>query len=258
MLRTPSITVTVDPMKILVDVGNSLLKWAIASDRQLQVCGTLDSHGESLLATLAQAWDRLPVPSLIAIASVMHESTTQQVAVLARQLWPDSHIVVPKSASFECGVTNGYQQPAKLGIDRWLAIIAAYREYRSRCCIVDCGTALTVDFLGDEGRHEGGYIAPGLTLMKRALSDGTANLPYGSAAHPQALPLDTETGIDAGVLSAAAGFIEYAHKQRPSSRLILTGGDAGKIAQFINIPASIDDLLVFKGMLAVSRTEEQI
>src|SRR5690606_16101045 len=68
------------------------------------------------------------------------------------------------------GVQNGYVVPEKLGVDRWLALLAAYTTAAGPCCVVDCGTTITVDFVDRTGRHRGGYIVPGLHLMRDALS----------------------------------------------------------------------------------------
>ena len=69
---------------------------------------------------------------------------------------------------------NAYAEPARLGIDRWAAIIAAYHRFPEGACVVDCGTACTFDLVDAGGRHRGGYILPGLSAMEGAVLGETA------------------------------------------------------------------------------------
>ena len=80
------------------------------------------------------------------------------------------------------GVTNGYRNPAQLGADRWVAIIGAHSTWAVDCCVVDVGTAMTIDIVTAAGRHEGGLIVPGPTLMIDSLHAQTSDLATRSAA----------------------------------------------------------------------------
>src|SRR5690606_12310751 len=80
------------------------------------------------------------------------------------------------------GVVNGYERPEQLGADRWLAILAGFSRAKRASVIVDCGSAITLDLVSARGEHLGGYIAPGLTLMRRALLGNTEKIKIADAA----------------------------------------------------------------------------
>src|SRR5665811_873452 len=94
------------------------------------------------------------------------------------------NIKVGQSASFnfivaremQCGVRNGYSNAGQLGSDRWAALIAAWHLVRGKCLVVNCGTAITIDTLSEEGKFLGGLILPGVDLMRRSLVAATSQL----------------------------------------------------------------------------------
>ena len=99
------------------------------------------------------------------------------VLSVIRKLWPSAQVLLAKPEAFAYGVTNAYAQPEKLGIDRWLGMIACYNLYSSGFCLAGCGTAITVDVVDSTGQHQGGLISPGLLLMKESPCP-----PHGPAA----------------------------------------------------------------------------
>ncbi|MDD2723719.1 MAG: type III pantothenate kinase [Methylovulum sp.] len=238
-------------MNLLIDMGNTRLKWAVYGHGRLHNQAALANHqldGE----TLKQQWQPLPIPKQIAIACVSASPLLTLVESISTELWPGAPIFQAKSQAQACGVTNAYQQPEKLGVDRWLALIAAHRHYPAAVCVVDCGTAITVDLLEANGEHRGGYISPGLALMKQALAQGTNALPFISGHYPDQPALSTEAAIHSGTLLAARGLIEHVLATRAApSQLLLTGGDASIIAEHLNIPAVIDSDLVLCGLAIV-------
>jgi type III pantothenate kinase len=162
----------------------------------------------------------------------------------------DIILVKPQAQAF--GVVNAYQQPERLGVDRWLSLVAVWQQYQVSACIVDCGTAITVDLLDAHGRHQGGLISPGLMLMKESLGQGTAALSVSDASHVFGLADSTEAAIYSGTLMAAIGLIEHVLAKHPSGiRLILTGGDAELIAGQLDAVSTVDPDLVLRGLLCV-------
>jgi len=238
-------------MNLLIDMGNSRLKWAVAANGQLENGLTLDNR-QLGRETLRQLWQTLPMPQNIGIACVSANPLLELVQTTVTELWPDARIVHCRSQAHAFGVINAYEQPEKLGVDRWLALIAAHRYYPAAVCVVDCGTAITVDLLEANGEHQGGYISPGLVLMKQALAQGTNALPFISGHYSDQPALSTEAAIHSGTLLAARGLIEHVLATRAaSSQLLLTGGDANIIAEHLNIPAVIDSDLVLRGLAIV-------
>ena len=236
-------------MKLLVDIGNSRLKWAHVQMGVFMPGTALDYRQLSIEQTLRLLWAELPEPETLALASVADGSVRAAVIAIAEALWPSVRMVEPKAGLTAFGVWNAYQQPEKLGIDRWLALLAAHHFYPGASCIVDCGTAITIDGLTAEGQHLGGLICPGLMTMKKSLSADTAALPYSEPRQSRGLALSTADAIDSGVLMAAVGLIGEALRQFSTPcRLLLCGGDAEFIAEALSQSCFIDPDLVLKGL----------
>ena len=240
-------------MTLLLDIGNSRVKWALAHGGILTATTSIAHQTSHFKQTLQAQWQELAQrPSLIAISCVSHTTLLQQIILIAQQLWPDIAIVTPTAQAFALGVQSAYEQPETLGVDRWLALLAVRQITQQPACVIDCGTAITVDFINAQGLHLGGVISPGLTLMKRALAAGTGQLPYAENAFQVGLAKHTVAAIHSGAVYAAAGLIEKVlSRQTQTFTLFLTGGDATFIAAELAVEASIYDDLVLRGLLAV-------
>jgi type III pantothenate kinase len=235
-------------VNLLVDIGNSRLKWATTAQDGLKAGAAIANH-HLTEAHLTDLWRRLPRPENLAISCVSARRRAEIVCAAADRLWPGIPVTEAKSEAQAFGVTNAYLQPEKLGVDRWLALLAARRHYGLPVCIADCGTAITVDLLDGHGRHLGGMISPGLELMKQALSAGTEALSYEDSAFTVGPANHTGAAIYSGVLSAAAGLIEHVFPAQPAScQLLLTGGDAPLIAGQLRFSCRIDPDLVLRGL----------
>ncbi|MEQ1529762.1 MAG: type III pantothenate kinase [Methylococcales bacterium] len=237
-------------MNLLIDIGNTRLKWASSQNQQL-------TTGPALVNTqlnqqqLWRYWQHLPKPQRIGIATVSADHLLALVQSVAAQLWPGVQIIAAQAQANAFGVINAYQQPETLGVDRWLTLVAARHHYPAPAFIVDCGTAITIDLIDATGLHQGGLISPGLTLMKTALAKGTAQLPLTETSFSFGLANNTAAAIYSGTLAGAAGLIEYTYQQHRDSQLILTGGDATLIAEQLLSNAIIDADLVLRGLAIV-------
>ncbi|MGD0961244.1 MAG: type III pantothenate kinase [Methylomonas sp.] len=236
-------------MNILVDIGNTRLKWAVVQEGQFRAGSALPYRARDIWRQLRTDWRHLPIPRTFCVASVGAETLKEEVIGLARQLWPQVELIQPIARASAFGVINAYKQPDALGIDRWLALLAVRKFYPGPHCIMDCGTAITVDVLTGEGRHLGGLICPGLQLMKKALLANTSALQFDGLAHGYGLADSTSAAIDSGVLHAAVGMIEALLPRLPEPYpLILTGGDAAPVAAQLRSAYSLDENLVLKGL----------
>ncbi|MBL6987014.1 MAG: type III pantothenate kinase [Methylobacter sp.] len=236
-------------MNLLIDMGNSRLKWAITTGGQimagLPLVNAMINRNE-----LIGLWKGIYHPRRIAISCVSANQLLELVQSVARELWLDVDIILVKSQAQMFGVINAYQQPEKLGVDRWLSLVSVWQKYQSPACIVDCGTAITVDLIDADGRHQGGLISPGLTLMRKSLVQGTEALSFSESNHAFGLADNTEAAIYSGTLAASIGLIEYVLAKQPGkAQLILTGGDACLIAGQLNAEAIVDPNLVLQGLL---------
>lgn len=238
-------------MNLLIDMGNTRLKWAVMLDGRLIPGRALD-NSQLNRHELVEIWKVQALPKRLVIACVSANLLLELVLAVADELWPNLEIISVKSQAHAYGVVNAYQQPEKLGVDRWLGLVAVRRHYQIPACIVDCGTAITVDLLDANGNHQGGLISPGLTLMRKALVEGTEALQFHETDCVAGLANFTEAAIYSGTLSAAAGLIEHVLSRQPDTlHLILTGGDAGLIARQLKGKPVIDTDLVLRGLAIV-------
>jgi type III pantothenate kinase len=235
-------------MNLLVDIGNTRLKWATANNLDL-IFGKPIVNAEINRNVLIQLWQTCGIPNQLAISCVSTSQLSDLVISVVNELWPGITLVQAESEAQGFGVTNAYQQPQKLGVDRWLGMIAGYHKYQKALCVVDCGTAITVDVIDVSGRHLGGLISSGLRLMKESLAKGTESLSLSDTGYPLGLATNTDAAIYSGTLSAACGLIERVLKNQPdTTQLLLTGGDAGIIATQLTRVANIEPDLVLHGL----------
>lgn len=237
-------------MDLLVDVGNTRLKWGIGQGGAIQGGAPLLHRDSAFLQQLHAAWACLDTPPRrLALASVAAPELLQRICDFAYGLWPDIEIIRARPQRTAFGVQSAYHAPEKLGVDRWLCLLAARRYHPLPACIADCGTAVTVDVIDAQGLHQGGVIAPGLRLMKQALQRGTENLPYSNEHYPLGLAAFTEAAIDSGALYACVGLIErILREQCGQPHLLLTGGDAAALAPLLSYPLRLQADLVLQGL----------
>lgn len=237
--------------RLLIDLGNTRLKWRYwDAEHGLQPGGSA-AHRQGHPATaLRDTWNEQAIERAH-ISCVARPQLREDLRQLLQQCgiaddWP-------LSPAQGLGLSNSYAQPHKLGIDRFLALAAAHAERQAACCVIDVGTATTVDLCDAQGRHLGGWIAAGPAAMASALSPHTA-LPAASAEPPEHLEWakDTENALQFGALHAACGLIERAYhmarQQQGCADVLLTGGDAELLAPYLQAPYTIDHDLVFKGL----------
>lgn len=223
---------------LLCDVGNTRLKWGVLDNGRLTRTGSqrlddLKRGGFSALTMkLPRDLDHALVSNVAGAGFAARLSS-----VIGIHCKCEVHFARSERAAY--GIQNAYRQPRRLGVDRWVAMIGAHAETRGALCVVDAGTALTIDALDRNGRHLGGQIIPGLELMGRALGSETSDIgvPAKSTRDPEPgmglFATGTRRGVRAGALNAVCGAIERAAKimreagLRP--RIVLTGGDASRI-----------------------------
>jgi type III pantothenate kinase len=246
-------------MKILVDIGNTRLKWGVEQASVFQFKAAIDYRSPEAETLLESAWQNLDRPEKIMVSCVAQAAVFNNLQQWCAKLWPGLQAESAVSGQAALGVVNAYRQPEKLGIDRWLSLLAAHQFYPGLTCIADCGTAITVDVLEANGQHLGGLIMPGLQSMKKSLKTDTANLDYQNEIPKFVLADNTIQAINSGALLAAAGMIEAVLGRISSSaQLLMSGGDAAAVAEEIKFPGIIiDEFLVFKGLQLYCRLVEQ-
>jgi len=240
-------------MNLVVDMGNTRLKWAVVNNEQL-VTGEPLFNQQLNEQELLKRWQHLTPPERIALACVTANDTLALVIAVAVALWPCVKIIRVNSERQSFGIINAYTPPEKLGVDRWLALVAARHFYTIPACIVDCGTAITVDLINAQGQHLGGLISSGVMMMKKSLAAGTAALAFDNTRYPLEAANFTEAAIYSGTLLAAIGLIEQVlAKQTDVLSVILTGGDAALIAPHLSVTPLVDADLVLRGLAIVAQ-----
>ncbi|MCK5728419.1 MAG: type III pantothenate kinase [Methylococcales bacterium] len=236
-------------MILLLDIGNSRLKWAQQNNGVISATQALYHQKTSFYEQLKTAWKNVPAPDIVGISSVGADHIKQVIIDVIQVIWGTIKIISAASTSEDFGVKNSYQYPQKLGVDRWLGLIASYYSYQQSLWVIDCGTAITMDFIDETGIHKGGVISAGLHLMKTALSNNTQDLALYNKAHHLELAHQTDKAIFSGTLYAITGLINGLLSDYPSdSILIITGGDADKIADHLSHPVIIEPDLVLQGL----------
>jgi type III pantothenate kinase len=152
---------------------------------------------------------------------------------------------------------NGYTDPQRLGADRWAAVIGAFHSIGGPSCVIDAGTAITVDAVDKAGRHLGGLIAPGPQTTRRALAGATAALRDLGEGELALLCKDTRSAVTSGGWYAAAGFIEHIaamlRKELGSElKFLLTGGDAERLKELLRTPLTLAPDLVLQGLAVLA------
>ena len=216
---------------ILLDVGNTRLKAARWSGHALTRIGEA-SHEEQGLAAALQS---LELPRRPDVLAVNVAGAAAEAALAAWQRGRTGKLSFLKAAASAGGVTCAYAEPVRLGADRWAALVGARGLTDHPCLVVDAGSALTADALDGDGRHLGGWIVPGVRMMRRALLERTGDLGSLYAASPVQDPgpfaVDTRSAIEGGPVLAAAGFVRLVRERLATQvgapvRVLLTGGDA--------------------------------
>jgi type III pantothenate kinase len=245
-------------MLLLVDAGNTRIKWALAADGAAP--GDWLTHGAVLHAELERlqpAWMGHGVTRAIVsnvAGAAMQAELTALLSALSPAVQPTWFVSVPQLA----GLRNRYRNPGQLGSDRFAAALGARTLAPGQALVVaTCGTATTVDAVSADGDFIGGMILPGLGLMLGALARGTAQLPQATAPQsasdvPAVFADNTHDAILSGCLSAQAGAIERACAAHGAQTCIVSGGAASHVAPLLTVAHRLLDNVVLVGLHAAA------
>ncbi len=243
-------------MRLLLDLGNTRLKWS-ARDATGELAHGAVAWSAPVADTLREAWRALPPADAVLGASVVDEqreaqAAAQVIAVLSREVrWV-------RSPAAACGVRSGYREPERLGVDRFLAMVAAHAEGYSPCVLVGVGTALTLDALAGDGRHLGGVIAPGPQLMQQSLLGATVRVWSEQAGVVTTRADNTADAVASGCWGACAALVErFAARAAPqlggAPLLLFGGGDAASLRSLVDRPGELFADGVLRGLDVWSR-----
>ncbi|ACC69396.1 type III pantothenate kinase [Paraburkholderia phymatum] len=270
---------------LLIDAGNSRVKWALVQADGTQTHSGAFSHGGQLVKGTGDPlqsrhepdWSALPAPGSAWLSNVAGDAVARRIDAFIDRHWPGLARTTVRSAAQQCGVTNAYTTPSQLGSDRWAGMIGARAAFPGEpLLIATFGTATTLEALTADGVFVGGLIAPGWSLMMRSLGEHTAQLPTldstaarglldGDNAAGQREPAergawfatDTPRSLSSGCALAQIGLIErmWRHLQdewQVSVRLVVGGGAAGELVQALSVPYTRHDSLVLAGLALIA------
>ncbi len=226
---------------LLIDIGNSRLKWGVYSDTGILQQGDITHRNGLQDQDLHDAWQELSIDHVLC-SSVAAPTITAQVDAWVRRRWNcyAQRLVSPGEGY---GIRNAYITPSQLGSDRWAAMVAARHECDGFIAVVNCGTATTIDVVAPEGQHLGGIILPGVEMMSSLLVQYTAGIKPGMGEvkgkpYHGLLGKNTRECIDAGGRNAIAGMVLWLTQQLEVKNLgavnwVITGGAATQVLELL-------------------------
>lgn len=240
---------------LLLDLGNSRLKWAIYpnTDSGSNATASVYLPVENLKKNQIKAsWAGIQAIDAAYISAVGQKKIRQKCAALTEQMFGIPLQVIHTQAELN-GLKNSYAKTRDLGVDRWLGLLAAKALSQGAAIVISLGTATTIDVVDRHGQHLGGYIVPGIQLMHQSLGAATADQNIQAVLDKQQdiqLAASTHGGIANGILQTQVALIEriYQQYQHIKPMLYLTGGAAEQILPFLTVPYQLELSLVFKGM----------
>jgi type III pantothenate kinase len=237
---------------VQLDVGNSSAKWRLQAAGEIVARGSFDPRDRGSAAALLGC---APPPERIWVASVAAPRVESELAAMLRARWG----VEPwfaRTAGRTGDLCNSYADPARMGVDRWLAMLGARQRQRARLCVVDAGSALTIDIVAADGCHEGGYIVPGPGLMERALLLDTGRVRFAEEAAFELSPgVSTAESVRHGIALAQAGALALALERagQPAPALWFCGGGGAALMALLGRGGTCAPDLVFEGLEAMAR-----
>jgi type III pantothenate kinase len=237
---------------LLIDQGNTRLKWMLAFNGELKKESAGQGNIEALTRTFRAGG--MGQPDSILVSSVAGSAAAQELADFCDSQWALKPQRLESKAQGS-GVRNGYREPGKLGVDRWLAIVGAVAHHGKPVVIWDLGTATTLDAVDETGQHTGGMIYPGPATMLRSLANETKlKVPEDLAGTDLTPGRSTASCIANGVFAAQVGALNQFLRNLPEGlgekpKLVVTGGAASAILPLLDFQCIHDPWLVFRGML---------
>jgi type III pantothenate kinase len=243
-------------MWLLVDIGNTRVKWARLVDGRMG-----KHHAAAITGWTAQQYARRVLgrgwrgeDSRVVVSSVAGEGVNRMLVAAARQAGaPVPEFVTSQRSA--AGITTEYLEPWRLGVDRFVAAIGAHHLASGQpVCVVNVGTAMTIDLVDGSGRHVGGAIVPGPALMVSSLLTQTHGIRRratgGRSGVTSLFARTTRTAIGQGSLYTAAAVVDRAIEEarlqvgtRPL--VLLTGGGSAAIRPLIrNTAVSLPELVL--------------
>lgn len=242
---------------LLVDLGNSSFKWMTQRNGEFSEMKQKLYPANINREFFQQSWNSLDKPQSIVVSCVADELVWQSLKEACLQLWQleAQRIVSRKEYS---GLINAYETTTDLGSDRWCAMIAARHFAESAYMVIDLGSAVTIDLVDNAGQHLGGYIVPGLNMMKDSLGLHTAQVKVKKLENDTTVISagnSTTACVEAGVHLSILKLIETVYlqekQQHKNIQCYLTGGNANVIKALLPFNCTLVPDLVLRGLAEI-------
>lgn len=242
-------------MKLLIDLGNTRLKWCTVEAGELSPVQALVYAEIAQERQLRTVFSSLGDLDSVLVSSVLADDRTRVIFNELTEILP-APLSLVQCEEHKLGVRFAYEDMSQMGVDRYLGLIAARRQTQACCCVVSCGTATTLDVLDGDGLHQGGLIMPGAGLMIDALLAGTDRIRSGEG-ELVSLASTTEDGVFSGCYHLLSQGLESLLRQQRQiygnhMQFIFTGGNAETISRMMTLPVQLRPELVMQGLQALA------
>jgi type III pantothenate kinase len=238
---------SVSGLCLQLDIGNTRAKWRLVSGNEVIERGDYYANDESSQQRLLRCSESL---DHIWISSVTTPASEARLSRLLKSKWG----ITPWFARSQLctgSLTNSYCDPSRMGVDRWLAMLGGWERKNRKVCVIDAGSALTIDIVDATGRHEGGYIIPGAALMESALLSDTDRVRFDEDVSYALCPgQSTAQAVRHGIALAQAGAVTLALDQAGSESiaLLFCGGAGAATMALVDRGGEMAPDLVFEGL----------
>tara|TARA_R110000868_G_scaffold162538_2_gene393903 strand:- start:15074 stop:15841 length:768 start_codon:yes stop_codon:yes gene_type:complete len=251
---------------LFVDIGNTRIKWAQCINNELEIYeGFSYNHNKNKLSKiLKDNWNEFDTPDRVFVSNV---ASNNMGAIISNYCWNnwECNVEFLSTQKNALGLTCGYDQFNKLGIDRWLSMLGAWNLHKENnlatgFCVIDCGTFVTVDAVDVDGKHLGGLLSPGLGILQCVSADHLSlrSDKFTDCSWDQKkglLATNTESAVFAGSYYTVISFIENIiaelNNEMKDCAIYFTGGDADAFNHLLSEEVIYHPNLVFEGMLAL-------
>jgi len=246
-------------MILFADIGNSAIKWATSVD--LPNMNSLDAEHyvrSQFSDVLESRWHNMVAPQHLMVSNVAGQEIEEALTHWSRNHWQvKPEFVYVKDNT--CEVKLAYQDISQFGVDRWLAVIAAWKKMGNALCIVDCGTSITIDGVSDTGCHLGGMILPGIHLMQQSLVEHAQGISGIENIQGKSEFADnTQQGVASGSTMAVVSLVDRLVNDMQAEygnevSCVITGGGAQQVLQLLELDFEFDPHLVLQGLAWVAK-----
>lgn len=237
-------------MNLVVDIGNTNLKWTLQSQGSLQRGQSVPMEFD-IDGLLDRIWGGMDFTGRILVSNVSGERTKESLTGWCLRRWGTTPEFFYSALRFQ-DIRNEYRDPRQLGCDRWAAIIGARALATGALCVIDCGTAVTIDALTGDDRFIGGIIFPGAALVRDSLLTGTSDISEKRADFRSVLGRTTAECVSGGSHFGVAGAVDRILSEMESvlgePTLFITGGGARFLLPFLHHSPQLEPDLVLIGL----------